>query len=55
MTPPQFWKCTPRKFNALCAVHADLNTPEEKSKTPKEKKNPDGSVGEPDTFIDKVF
>ena len=26
MTPHQFWKCTPKKFNALCKVHVRMNS-----------------------------
>jgi len=35
MTPQMFWHITPRKFTALCSVHADLNDPDAK----KNKKN----------------
>lgn len=36
MTPLQFWHCTPRKFYALCKVHAEINDPKEKDKNKKE-------------------
>lgn len=51
MHPRLFWKTTPRKFNALCAVHADLNSMDD-AKSKKSKKTQ--GVGKPDTFIDKI-
>lgn len=50
MTPANFWRVTPRKFNALCKVHVELNT----SSKGKKDKNPSGGVGKPDTYVDNV-
>lgn len=30
MSARTFWRTTPRKFTALCEVHADLNDPDAK-------------------------
>ena len=32
MTPNAFWCTTPRKFTALCEVHAELNDPDANKK-----------------------
>ncbi|HCR73994.1 MAG TPA: hypothetical protein DIW26_06345 [Ruminococcus sp.] len=52
MTPHQFWKCTPKKFNALCKVHVRMNSIEG-AKNNKTKST--GGVGKPDAYIDQVF
>lgn len=48
MTPRMFWRTTPRKFQALCLVHKDLNSSGE------ERKDKQVGVGRPDTFIDQL-
>lgn len=71
MTPAYFWRITPRKFNALCRVHARLNDPDyakkEKASTDSiseqdlraqylsSKNKPKQPVGVADTFIDKIL
>jgi len=58
MTPAQFWRCNPRKFNALCKVHADLNNPKPKSSqgdSPSPKGREITAIGQPDTFIDELM
>jgi hypothetical protein len=66
MSSRDFWHCTPRKLSALCIVHADLNNPKKKQKTPltvdgvpvKQKvpnaKGKGGGVGTPNAFIDQI-
>lgn len=49
MSPILFWRTSPKKFNALCKVHARLNNPD-----PTDKKE-DKSVGTPDTYIDQIM
>lgn len=52
MSPQQFWRCSPRKFAALCRVHEDLNTPKD-DKTPKQKtKTP---AKEKQVYIDQIL
>jgi hypothetical protein len=41
MSPIQFWKCTPRKLNALSLIHASLHNPKDEKDEMK--------------FIDEVF
>ena len=54
MSPHLFWKCTPKKFNALCKVHARMHNVGKSSKngnrTPK-----GGGVGKPNTYIDQIM
>ena len=62
MTPAYFWRCSPRKFNALCLIHAKLNSTDDKTKNKTR-----GAKGEknkpvkrpiaqkPETFIDKIL
>jgi uncharacterized phage protein (TIGR02216 family) len=42
----QFWRMTPRKFNALVRVHIRLNDPDEQKKMQEER---------PAAFIDQIF
>ena len=60
MTPACFWKCTPRKFNALCKVHVRLNsvdnsTQKGKGNIPNHNVNESGTIGTPNAFIDQLF
>ena len=52
MTPGQFWRCSPRKFAALCKVHEDLNTSKEDKN-----KNTGGSNPKKDSevYIDQIL
>jgi len=54
MHPRLFWRTNPRKFDALCRVHAKLNGPADE----KEKKQDTPAntlVGEPTVFIDQLI
>lgn len=57
MEPKVFWKTTPRKFNALCKMHAKVNSTEgehpKHTKGSKTKKSV--PIGQPDTFVDKIM
>lgn len=53
MSPGTFWRCTPRKFNALCKVHAKMNSSEETSTGSKVKKKP--VAAQPTKFIDQIL
>lgn len=53
MSPGIFWRCTPRKFNALCRVHAKMNSSSETTSGAKGKKKPIAT--RPDTYIDNVI
>lgn len=54
MSPRLFWRCTPRKFNALCKVHARMHS---MGKSSKNKNNipTGGGVGKPTTYIDQIM
>lgn len=60
MTPRYFWRCTPRKFNSLCKVHARLNSANNNNKkgasshrNTRDKHKP--IPKNPETFIDKIM
>jgi len=59
MTPKYFWRCSPRKFNALCKVHARLNGAKDKPGAPtkgKKGKAPRKPIAkQPETYIDKIM
>lgn len=58
MSPAQFWKCLPKKFNALCKVHARMNGAENSKNSGNSavsrNLNKSGGVGAPDTYIDQI-
>jgi hypothetical protein len=56
MSPAMFWKITPRKFNALCKVHVDLNSPGKGTRNAKSTSASSGEgVGSPDSYIDQIL
>jgi hypothetical protein len=62
MSPRLFWKTSPRKFNALCKVHARLNGADKKksaSQSPEYKrtkaKAKQAIARQPETYIDKIM
>ena len=61
MSPRLFWKTSPRKFNALCKVHARLNGAKEKPGAPHAPKGKGGKkpkqaiARQPETYIDKIM
>jgi hypothetical protein len=58
MSPAYFWRCTPKKFNTLCKVHARLNSskkaPDKVDKNTNVKKA-QAIPKQPDTYIDKIM
>jgi len=55
MSPARFWRCTPRKFHALCEVHADLNSPKESNRNKNSSQGATKTIGQPDTYIDEIM
>jgi hypothetical protein len=55
MSPRYFWRCTPRKFNALCRVHARLNSTGDDEKITTSYRRGQAIPKQPETYIDKIM
>jgi hypothetical protein len=59
LTPAYFWRISPRKFFALCEVHAKVNSEQSKGGNTSRNYNAqdhkaDGSIAEPNSYVTDI-